>query len=348
MQPNMRRMLLLLLPLAFGGVTASAQEAEPNEKIVDLKVEARLDWQGDWDDFHVDNSKTGFAGKYLNIRLDGNITDNLSYSWRQRLNKPHKDASFFDATDWLYLQYDLQRWQFAGGKQIVAIGGWEYDRPPIDTYYGSVFWNNIPCYDIGASVGFKAASSDKLTFQFCQSPFHTSDFHNMYAYNLMWTGSHGCFDALWSVNMIEYVPGKFINYIALGNKFRFDKLSVELDLMNRAASGQTFLFKDCSVMGEVSYRPTGRWNIFGKYTYDVNHSGTGADATVLDGTEMNMAGAGVEFIPFANSRHTLSVHAAAFYSWGCNTNTADLMQDKSLVGCVGVKWTMNLLSLRRK
>lgn len=159
----MRRMLLLLLPVAFGAATAAAQEAEPDEKIVDLKVEARLDWQGDWDDFHVDNSKTGFAGKYLNIRLDGNITHNLSYSWRQRLNKPHKDASFFDATDWLYLQYNLHRWEFAGGKQIVAIGGWEYDRPPIDTYYGSVFWNNIPCYDIGASVGFKPTVTDKLT-----------------------------------------------------------------------------------------------------------------------------------------------------------------------------------------
>lgn len=56
----------------------------------------------------------------------------------------------------------------------------------------------------------------------------------------MWNGSHGFFDAIYSVNMMEYLPGRFINYISLGNKFTFDKVALELDVMNRASSHQTF------------------------------------------------------------------------------------------------------------
>lgn len=326
----------------------AADEPETDEKILNLYFDTRLDWQGDWQEGDMLKDNTGFAGKYLNIHLDGNITDNLSYSWRQRLNKPHKDASYFDATDWVYLNYKLDRWNFAGGKQVVAIGGWEYDRAPIDLYGCSVFWNNVPCYEIGASVALNVTPDDKLTAQFCQSPFHTSDNKNLYAYNLMWNGHHGLFDAIWSANFIEILPGRFINYIALGNKFTVGNCSLELDLMNRASSHQTFLFKDVSVMGELSYRPNGKWNIFGKMTYDVNHSGTDYDTTVLNGTELKMVGAGVEFFPFVNSRHTLSVHASAFYAWGRNANEADVMQNNTFLASVGVKWTMNLLSIKRK
>ena len=103
----------------------------------------------------------------------------------------------------------------------------------------------------------------------------------MYSYNLLWNGNHGWFNAIYSINMIEYLPGRFINYIALGNKFTVDKLTLELDLMNRASRRQTFLLKDISIMGEISFRPTEKWNIFGKMTYDVNRSGSDADMCVL-------------------------------------------------------------------
>lgn len=336
---------IIALALGFPGIAVHAENTGTDEKILNLRVETRLDWQGNWLDGNTVKDNTGFAGKYLNIRLDGNITRNLSYSWRQRLNKPHKDASFFDATDWIYLNYDLGNWSFAGGKQVVAIGGWEYDRAPIDLYGCSVFWNNIPCYEIGVSAGYRLTPSDKLSFQFCQSPFYLTTNRNMYAYNLMWNGHHGIFDAIYSANLIEYAPGKYINYLALGNKFTFNKISLELDLMNRASSHQTIFFKDMSVMAELSFRPTEKWNIFGKATYDVNKSGTDADATVMDGTELKMIGAGIEFYPFTNARHILRFHATGYYSWGHNANSSNIMQDKSFTASVGVTWYMNLLSL---
>lgn len=340
----MRKTLLIFCLAAAAFVRAEETATDP---LVKLQAEVRLDYQHDWLDGHTVKDNTGFEGKYINFRLDGNITDGLSYSWRQRLNKPHKDASFFDATDWVYLNYDFGRWSVAGGKQVVAIGGWEYDRAPIDLYGCSVFWNNVPCYQIGGSVSFRPSAADKLTFQLCESPFYTPENRNMYAYNLMWNGSHGIYSSIWSANLIEYAPGHYISYLALGNKFSFGRLSLELDLMNRASSGQTFLLRDMSVMGEIAYTPSQRWKVFGKMTYDVNNTRSDADLCVAPGTELKMAGAGVEYFPLADKRNTLRVHANVFYSWGKNANSADVMQNKTTLVDVGVKWNMNLLSFKR-
>ncbi|MDE6395095.1 MAG: OprO/OprP family phosphate-selective porin, partial [Duncaniella sp.] len=339
------RNLLMFFGIATA-LCAQAADVETDE-LMKFQAEVRLDYQRDWNDGEVVKDNTGFEGKYINFRIDGKITDGLTYSWRQRLNKTHKDATFFDATDWVYLNYDFGRWSVAGGKQVVAIGGWEYDRAPIDLYSCSVFWNNIPCYQIGGSVSYRTSSADKLTFQLCESPFHSTADRDMYAYNLMWNSHHGIFDAIWSANLIEYAPGRYINYLALGNKFTVRKVSLELDLMNRAASHQTFLLRDVSVMGELSYVPTPRWKVFGKMTYDVNHTNTSADLCVAPGTELKMAGAGVEFFPLVNKLGSLRLHANIFYSWGKNANGADVMQNKTMIVDCGVKWNMNLLSIKR-
>lgn len=338
----------LTLLSATGLVCAETIVPETNEDVVTMRLETRFDYQRDWLDGKTVKDNSGFEGKFLNIRIDGNITDNLSYSFRHRLNRTIKDTNFWDATDWMTLYYNIGRWSFSGGKEIVAIGGYEYDLPPIDVYAYSVFCSNINCYEVGASVGFKIKPDDILTFQFCESPFYTQDNRNMYAYNLKWNGHHGIFDAIYSANLIEYAPGRYINYLALGNKFTVGNVSLTVDLMNRAASHQTFFFKDMSVGGELSWYPDSRWRIFGKMTYDVNKSGTDADMTVMNGTEMKLAGAGVEFYPFSNSRHILSFHADAFYYWGHNANAANSIQNKTMLASIGVKWYMNLLSLKRK
>ncbi len=341
----MRKLICAILFASYGFL-ASAQEIK--EELLTLRLEARLDYLRNRQDGKTIKDNTGFEGKFINIRADGKITDKLSYSWRQRLNKQHKDGSFFDATDWIYIHYNIGKWAIAGGKQVVNIGGWEYDRAPIDLYECSVFWNNIPCYAIGASAGYRLSSSDLLTAQVCQSPFFTSENRNMYAYNLMWNGSHKWFHTLYSVNLIETTPGHYINYIALGNKFIYKKFALELDLMNRASAHQTFLFKDASVMGELSYAPCSKWNIYGKMTYDVNHTDNTTDFCVLPGTELTMAGGGFEFYPLAKKNHALRIHANVFYSWGKNAKPGNTMQDKSLIFDIGIKWNMNLLAIKHK
>lgn len=353
----MKRFLPHILALAMIATAAlpvfaqeqeSAPKSELSKEILNLNLDVRIDYQRDWQHGHVVDDNTGFEGKYFNLRLDGEIVDNLTYSWRQRFTKQILDGNFFDATDWIYLQYRLKDFTFSAGKEVVAIGGYEYDRAPIDLYSNSVFWNNIPCYDLAATVGYYFTNQDRLKFQASQSPFFTPENRNMYAYNLMWEGTHDFFQSLWSVNMVEYTKNKYINYIALGNKFTFDPFTIEFDFMNRASSHQSFFFKDCSVMAEASYKPTQRWNIFAKYTYDVNNTHSLADYTVLPGTELNMIGCGVEFFPLLKDRTSLRLHANLFYSWGKNTNAYNIMHNKTTIFDVGVKWNMNVLKLKKK
>ena len=334
--------LLFLLTLLLPCATLSAQ----THKLNTLRLEARGDYQRFYDDGSNVDAESGFKGKFLNIRLDGQIGENLTYSYRQRLNKPHKDMSYFDATDWLYLTYTKNRWSLSGGKQVIGIGGFEYDLSPIDVYYFSGFCTNITSYAFGASVGYALSENDQLTAQVCASPFDTPA-DDLYAYNLMWTAKHGCWQTLYSLNMIEYLPGKFTNYIALGNRFNLGTVTLTLDLMNRAVGDHCFLARDFSVMGEIDWMPCEKVNLWGKCTYDVNKSKTLNDACVPPGTELTRLGAGIEVFPLKEGKDDLRLHLAGHYTLG-DTPATYAVQPKQLMITAGLTWRMDLLNLLKQ
>ncbi|MBQ0114977.1 MAG: porin [Bacteroidales bacterium] len=339
----MRLMKKVLLLVVATAITAAAQDNAP----VNINFEARGDYQRDYVDGETVKDNTGFKGQYFNIEAYGNITGRFSYYFKHRLNKSTLDSHFFDATEQLHLDYQFDdHFSLSAGKQVVAIGGMEYYRAPIDLYYCSQFWNNIACYEWGVSASYATAGNrDRFTVQFCESPFakhiETSD---AYGYSLLWSGRHSWFKSEWSVNLFEIRSGHFINYIALGNSFDLgDKVTVELDYLNRASSHQTFLFKDCTVVGEVGYRPSIHFRLHAKASYDVNRSGTDADLTVADGTEVTRLGAGIEYYPLGTP--DIRLHAAYAYSWGTNTDPAPAVLDKQSYIDVGLSWKVDLLKL---
>lgn len=340
----MKKTIGLLLAVASLS-NANAQE----NKWLDLQGEVRVDYQREYLDGDAVKSNSGFKGKFINIIMNGNISDSFSYSYRQRLNKAHADQSFFDATDWVFLTYKAtDNWSFSGGKQVVGIGGYEYDRAPIDLYFCSEYWNNIPCYQLGVSMAYTTNSGkDKFTMQVCESPFHQKS-EDMYAYNLMWNGSHDWFNSIYSANMQEYQPGKFIYYLALGNEFKMGNVRLQLDFMNRATNKHAFFFKDCSVMGELLCAVSPKVNLFGKVTYDVNRTDTEGDYCVYTGTELTRVGCGVEYFPLRDGDRNLRIHANFCYSWGSNGNEAGTTLPKQSIVDVGVKWKVNIFSYSHK
>ena len=337
---------IISLLSALLSVAVYAQDSE----LMTLRVEARLDYMQEYDGDLKVNGNSGFKGRYLNVRMDGNLTDGLSYSYRQRLNKPNVNASFFDATDWLTLTYKHSNWTVSAGKQVVAIGGYEYDRAPIDLYFCSEYWNNIACYQMGVSGAYTtSAGNDQILVQVCESPFRRNAANvlneEMFAYNLIWYGSHGFFSTMYSVNFMEYLPGKYINYIALGNRFTFGNFALELDFMNRAVSGSEFLGNDYSVMGELSWRPSDRLNVFLRATYDSNKTVAG-DFCVVPGTSLLRAGAGFEFYPVKNYRN-IRLHLNCCYTDGDSPSTTVLRPEQTIVDA-GLTWYMNMLNIKRK
>ena len=193
---------------------------------------------------------------------------------------------------------------------------------------------------------------DHLAVQVAQSIFATPGDRNLYCYNLMWRGNHPIgdnlrFETIWSVNEVEFLKGKYCNYVALGNKLVIgDKVTLLADLMTRTYPHNN-PFKNNTFMGEAAWDINPRWKVTGKISYDCNRGVNMTDKTeVARGSQLVIGGVVGEWYPIRKGRHLLKVHAALFASYGSNYNTADLMQKDTMYGSVGVTWHMNLLNFK--
>ncbi len=314
---------------------------------VKLGIEARADYVQELRNDAVDHEESGFKGKQLRLRMDGDLGGGFSYVLRQKLNKMHSVSSLFDATDWIALTYTRNNWSFIGGKQMMDVGGYEYYVSSIDHYFYSVFFSQIACYQMGAAAAYTFDDNrHTIRFQLTESPFRKNDNplnKEMYAYNLIWNGSFDCgYNTKWSVNMMEYRPGKFINYIALGNQLKASRFYVNYDLMTRALSAKELFFKDFSMMLKLVYSHTPKLNIFAKATYDYNDSERLGDFCVAPGTEILRLGGGAEFFPLKSSKD-VRLH---FY-YNCTTGHYGELDGEQHTPyhtfALGVTWRLNIL-----
>ncbi|MDD2412306.1 MAG: porin [Bacteroidales bacterium] len=309
---------------------------------VRLKFDTRFDFTAKVPMQDSLSTLSSLDGKYLNIILEGEINNKFSYNYRQRMildSKPNYQ-SFFNATDWLYLTYKINKnFSISGGKQVVAIGGFEYDSAPIDLYFWSAFWNNVTCYQIGGTVNYKTTNEKHiLGFQIVNSPFTTQTLQGIYAYNLIWYGNFKGFNSIYSLNRIEVEKGQYINYITLGNKFRHKKFSAEIDLMDRFSDSQNDLVSDYSVIGHLKYAVNSQITLIAKSGYDQNKSQNSTDLFIYDryvvpGTEHFFYGAGIEYFPIKDSKD-VRVHAV----WTSNNKPLQYQTFN-----FGVRWKINVL-----
>lgn len=306
-----------------------------------LRFNTRADY--DYNYFEGNNNdNSGFAGKFLNIMLDGKINDKFEYHWRQRLNKTNFTSNFFEATDWAYLTYRINNnFSLSAGKQVVAIGGFEYDYAPIDVYFYSDFCNIMPsCYEFGTSLSWNNdAKNQTLTFQISNSIFKKQVFDGLYSYNFLWNGRFSqWWKTLYSINLIEYTANEYVNYIALGNQFYFDNFILDLDYTNKYIDGQDNFFADFTLTTQIKYQLP-QLNVFAKFSFDQNKSEYSRlifpnywDMTVAPGTEYMLYGAGVEYFPIKNSKD-VRLHAIVSSN---NKTPANLFLN------AGITWNMKL------
>ena len=336
---------------SFSALQAQDGAVEDNE-IFKLGIEARFDYLNQAVDGTHDIAGSGFKVRYFNLRMDGQITSKFSYSWRQRFNRANSLSEFAQNTDWLTLTYKpIPNLSISAGKQVLMIGGWEYDRAPMDLYFCSEFWNNVNCYQIGASVAYTTnEGNDTILFQACQSPYDTASTSvDYYAYNLYWSGSHGCYTALYSLNFMQYAPGKYDKYIALGNQFQFGDAKLQIDLMNRGLKVKDLLFDNFSIMGEFSYLIADRVNVFGKVTYDKIGESSISASGLIPGTEVTRLGAGVEYYPLGGQgNRDVRLHAAYAYNIGTNTNPYGTALGDGSYFTVGLTWRIDVMSAAKK
>ena len=159
----------VLAGLLCGGrsVSASAQTQRAQTSRVDeISVDARTTFHQQTEDGVYGSH---FQGDYFNVHILGHLTENLNYRVRQRMNKEIDVKNPFNATDFLYLNWQATtHWSFTAGKQAIFVGGYEIDSAPIDVYYYGAFSNNLyQYYAFGATATYTFHEGQCLSVQFC-------------------------------------------------------------------------------------------------------------------------------------------------------------------------------------
>ena len=309
---------ILIIIFALCATTAFAQLTKDNDYGINkLRLEVRTDFDCFSDG---DTIKSGFTGKYLNFVLFGDLSDNLFYAYRQRINNTQSVAKFFDATDYLYLGWRITKnLSLTAGKEIVAIGGIEYDLAPIDVYFNSRFWDNINCFRFGTNLEYTTNSGNNtFVLQFTNSPFDKGVVYgSLYNYSFLWRADFKHFKPVCSVNMLEYKKNSFLNIIALGTGFEFGPVVGYIDFANRGHGDQyQFFFKDMTAICRIGVNMfKNKLHIYGKSGCDINDSQDYTlpvdkvhDLCVPPGTDVAFAGGGIEYFPITGN-HDLRIHA---------------------------------------
>lgn len=265
-----------------------------------FKLEARADF----DYQSLDNKNAagthhpmGFNGRYFNLLVGGNITPKVSYYFRQRIVAKEGSVSLFDNTDFLYINYTAtDHWGLRLGKDAIAVGGFEYDAPPIDVLFSTIYWDNFYCFQLGGSVAYRSTDGKQtLMFQVSNSPYiyHNAFGNNelgsewqrgLLAYNLFYSGSIGHLHMLHSVNLFERPDHNYMNYLALGNKLIYDRWDLYLDLIHRSHSfsdwGNNYAIVSC-----FNFKISPSLNLFAKGSYEQNRSDKDVDGmdNITDG-----------------------------------------------------------------
>ena len=322
---------------------ASSVEDVTMKNVVDGEPKISLDTRFGYE-HQSSNRRGGFGGDGFLLNVDGKIGKSFSYSLCHSLVSPAgEDTNIFDATRWLTLSYDWGNFTFTAGKDALMVGSFEYDAYELDCYYemGSMFNYNINCWLWGASAMWtNNAETTSFAFQIANSPFAFAPKEdNLFAYSLGWYGTWEQYESIWSVNMMEYEPGKFVKCLALGNMFYIGNLALGLDCIALDTNLKDRNDDQLTINFMPSYEFGDRFRLFGKLgwervgenlPYDFLGEYLSTDDMILAnedniytlpsfllaGKDYWFYGAGLEYFPLKENK-SVRLHAA----WASNNYT---------------------------
>lgn len=375
-------LLGIVVLLLFAGTTKAQNDSVPLFNTLRLEVRADADYHHSMSyipditsqPLHHNGNTYGFKGKYFNLHMGGNLTPKISYYFRQRIIANPGSVTFFDNTDFLFLNFKLNKnWSIRLGKDALAVGGYEYDAPPIDVMLPAYYWDWFYCFQLAASAAYTTNDGKHtLRLQVANSPYLNSSAaiqNSLFSYNLLWMGDFGHFQTLYSFSMFQRDKDQhYMAYTALGNKLVFDKWDLYVDLMHHAVNTSDF-FKNFAVVARANVYLNKNFNLFAKVSYEQNlnndemiyhlfNDGNILDCLAMPGQTYMLGGLGFELRPKActdvrfhgfvagvNCQQTIPSIAETdpiTVDFSHKKNNIDLMAN------VGVSWNINFLKYINK
>jgi len=228
----------------------------------------------------------------------------------------YKDSFFYSNknnwVDFLYFTYTTGWFSLTLGKDVMHIGGWEYD--PYDVYCHSALmssqWNGVPVYQWGASMAFELPWEDNsIDVQMVSSPYGERTFASgLFAWSLRWNGSIGPWSPIWSVAVIQndiLNRGSIIPVVDISNRFGMGD-NFRLDLSYRYGVGgdgeeHPLFAPGHAGLAELNFTDNNeKVDVFAKGIYEYD---------AIRGHNW-IAGGGIHWYPLNNSRN-LRVYASA-------------------------------------
>ena len=341
-------------PLQTSASCENATLEDGEDWIPEISLDSRFSY-----DRVIGGDLAGFGGDGFYLNIDGKISKHFSYSLCQKLFSQHgEDDSVFDNTDWLTLSYDIGQFTFTAGKDVLMVGSFEYDAYDIDSYFdmNSMFYNSFNCYQWGVKAEWAPSDEGSIALQITNSPFSLYPREdNLYAYNLAWSESWNWYSSIWSVNMFEYEPGKYVKCIALGNMFYIGNFSLGLDCITLDTNLKDKADDQFTINFMPSYEFDNKFRLFGKLGWesvgeDLPYDFTGEylsaedmalaneeniytlPAFLVAGQDYWFYGAGLEYFPIKDN-DSVRLHAV----WASNNFT------KRHSINVGLTWKFDLV-----
>lgn len=355
MRNTLIALLLLVAAVAQAQVTSrNAGGAEGEQTLFErvTKMEKQNDWfnlymnmHGAFDArFNQDGrnglSQGAFNMRQLRIEAKGNVTDWLSYRWRQRLNRSNDGNGMIDnlpnSIDYAGIGIKFNdKFSLFAGKQAAAYGGFEYDLNPIEIYQYSEMINNMSNFMTGVTLNYDVTPNQQFQFQILDSRNGSQE--DTYGvgleesrlplvYSFAWNANmfNNKWQTRWSASIMEETHGKYMYYFALGNQFNFSpRCNMYIDLMSsteqldrkgimtnifggRAMFGGHNMYNAMynSLVTKVNYRVVPKWNIFAKGMLE-SAAVYKSEGNAAEGNYRTSLGyiAGVEYYPMDTNLH---------------------------------------------
>lgn len=331
-----------------------------------IKLEARADfdyYRNSTSQSNAIESPYGFHGRYFNFVIGGPLNEKFSYFFRQRIIASPGNVSLFDNTDFLYVNYTPSKnWMIRLGKDALAVGGFEYDAPPINVLFSTYYWDNFYCFQPAVAAAYKTDDAQHmLLMQVANSPYVHYGANLGYglgeewksgllSFNFFYSGKVGHLKLLHSVNMFERPDHNFMNYIAIGHELEYEHWDIYLDLIHHANGfkdwGNNFAVVSCA---NIYFSK--EFNIFVKGAYEQNKSnealpGFGIGNSISSGFydifcqtgQSHLTyGLGMEYHPKVCPYFRLHAFVA-----NRRTTSIDNVVENSLRANIGITWNMDI------
>lgn len=317
----------------LGCLSSLSLLANEETKSVDLSLHLRPAYHAQFGGTPMEFEDGGFKFDHIIVDVGGQITPKLSYRYLQRINSvtPIFTKENLPATiDYAYLKYAFNdQFSITAGKQALSIGGFEYNKYPVDVYNYSGLTNFITCYLTGLQTSYSPTKNQELSFQILNNRLGSWEEAvgtpqvNLQLeqpsvplyFSLGWNSSYFN-DALqlrYAVNYTSPAKNKTLFMISGGQKWQSSQFSIYLDAFYQRSEidylggirsytvSPEYVVENVeyfSILGEANWRFNPKWNILLKCFYN-NFSTYKASASMDKGNCLNSWNyqAGIEYYP---------------------------------------------------